>query len=121
MADLNQRFLKIDPRQPAECDGNNQDDDRKSEIMPGAKPRDPPKKHAQEKLVEQVSTIRNDAQPAQPPPAEAMADPTVSEEKRVEQENQVCDRQPGETLPALSQPGQTRQGHAHCRQVSRLR
>jgi hypothetical protein len=61
MAHLDKRFLKINPGQLAEGDGNNQHDERKPDVVPGAEPWDAPKEHAQEELVKQVSAVCDDA------------------------------------------------------------
>src|SRR5260370_39920089 len=87
MADLHQRFLKIDPGQPAQQDGNDQGEERNPDVMPGVEPRNPCKKQAQEEFVEQVSAVGDDDKAAQPVPAQAAADPTVAVEQSVKQES----------------------------------
>src|SRR5260370_37588844 len=57
IADHHQRFLKIDPGEPAKREGYNQDDDRKSGVVPGVEPRNPPKEQPSEEFVEQGSGV----------------------------------------------------------------
>src|SRR5260370_7540541 len=71
MADLHQRFLKIDPGQPAQQDGNDQGEERNPDAMPGVKPRNPAKKQAPKEFMKPQTPVAAYAQPPHPVPAPA--------------------------------------------------
>jgi len=96
VADLDEGFFEVEPGKTAEKKGEGESEDGNGKVAPGFDEGEAAKKHAEKKLVEQVSAVSNEAQSAEPTPAQAAAEPHGGEKQSVKEKQEVGEGHPSE-------------------------